>query len=122
MTALTREQTPVAVADETGVEVRKAEIGGGMSVGYLKLPGGTDFSIPLKGMPDDLCQCPHWGVLTKGRIRVRTRHGEETYEAGQSYFWAPGHAPEVLEDAELTEFSPTAEFDEVIDHIKSQVT
>jgi hypothetical protein len=26
---------------------------------------------PLKGLPDDRCQCSHWGHLFKGKIVVR---------------------------------------------------
>ncbi|MFJ8083486.1 hypothetical protein ACIQ6Y_23125 [Streptomyces sp. NPDC096205] len=48
---------------------------------------------------------------------MRTKHGEHVYEAGQAYYWAPGHAPEPLEDTELVEFSPTGEFKEVVEHI-----
>ncbi|ALC22505.1 hypothetical protein ACH46N_24375 [Streptomyces pristinaespiralis] len=119
MTATTREETPV-VLEGGGVELRMKEAGGGLSVAFIHLPRGTDMGPALKGMPGDLCQCPHWGFLLNGRIRMRTASGEETYEAGQAYYWAPGHAPEAMEDTDVVEFSPTAEFTEVIDHIKAQ--
>jgi hypothetical protein len=35
-------------------------------------------------------------------------------------YWGPGHAPEALEDSEYVDFSPTDEFNHVIDHIKTQ--
>jgi hypothetical protein len=35
-------------------------------------------------------------------------------------YWAPGHAREALEDSEYVGFSPTDEFNHVIDHIKAQ--
>ncbi|MET9419406.1 MULTISPECIES: hypothetical protein [unclassified Streptomyces] len=119
MTATTREETPV-VLEGGGVELRVKDAGGGLSVAFVHLPKGTDMGPALKGMPGDLCQCPHWGFLVNGRIRMRTASGEETYEAGQAYYWAPGHAPEALEDTDLMEFSPTTEFTEVLDHIKAQ--
>ncbi|TDC13534.1 hypothetical protein E1265_27790 [Streptomyces sp. 8K308] len=121
MTTMTRTEAPVVLSNEEGVELRMERIGGDMSVAFIRLPEGTDMSIPLKGMPDDLCQCPHWGFLTKGRVKLHTRQGDETYEAGQAYYWAPGHAPEALEDTELMEFSPAAAFTEVIDHVKEQI-
>ncbi|MER6615527.1 hypothetical protein ACWGJT_14080 [Streptomyces xantholiticus] len=120
MTATTREDTPV-VLEGGGVEVRMKEIGGDMSVAFLRLPKGTDMGPALKGLPGDLCQCPHWGFLVSGRIRMRTASGEETYEAGQAYHWGPGHAPEAVEDTEAIEFSPSKEFSEVIDHVKAQM-
>ncbi len=120
MTSTTREEVPVALSDE-GIDVRTQEIGGGMSVMYMRLGKGTDLGPVLKGMPDDLCQCPHWGFLAKGRVKLRTKQGEETYEAGQAFYWAPGHAPEALEDSEFMEFSPTKELGEVLAHAKAQL-
>lgn len=117
MTATTRTETPVEIEGD-GLEVRFQEIGGDMTVAFIRLPQGTDMAPALKGMPDDLCQCPHWGFLTKGRLRMRTKEGEDVYEAGQAYYWEPGHAPEALEDSEFMEFSPTKEFQEVMDHIR----
>ncbi|MDT0318016.1 cupin domain-containing protein [Streptomyces millisiae] len=121
MTTMTRDETPVVVSNEAGVEVRSRPIGGDLAVSYIRLPAGTDMSIPLKGLPDDQCQCPHWGFLTKGRMKLHTGHGDEIYEAGQAYYWAPGHAPEALEDSELMEFSPADDFAKVLDHVKEQV-
>src|SRR5438552_3029015 len=36
----------------------------------LSLPAGTDLAPLLKGLPNDLCSCPHWGYVFKGRMRV----------------------------------------------------
>lgn len=119
MTATTWDEAAVAIEGD-GVEVRAQEIGGGMTVMYMRAVAGTDLAPALKGLPGDLCQCPHWGYLSKGRIRMRTDGGEDTYEAGQSFYWAPGHAPEALEDSEFLDFSPTKELNEVIEHIKAQ--
>lgn len=119
MNAVTREDAPVAIQDE-GAELRKAEIGGGMTAAFVQAPQGTNFRPALQGLPDDLCQCPHWGYILKGRIKMTTKDGEHVYEAGQAVYWAPGHSPEALEDSEYVDFSPTDEFNEVIDHITSQ--
>ena len=75
----------------------------------------------LVGLPDDLCQCPHWGYVLSGRLGLRTREGEGVYEAGEAFYWSPGHAPKVIEDAEYVEFSPTSELNDLIDHIKAQL-
>lgn len=50
---------------------------------------------------------------------MHTPDGETDDEAGQS-FWAPGHAPEALEDSEWAEFSPTEQLKPVLDHIRAQ--
>ena len=60
------------------------------------------------GLPDDACQCPHWGVLLKGEFRVPFTDGRvETVRAGEAYYLAPGHRFEVVADCEYIEFSPT---------------
>ncbi|MFF8646221.1 hypothetical protein [Streptomyces sp. NPDC015345] len=51
---------------------------------------------------------------------MRTPDGEETYEAGQAFYWPPGHAPLAVEDCEYIGFSPAKEFDAVVEHIKAQ--
>ncbi|MBT2386793.1 hypothetical protein [Streptomyces sp. ISL-11] len=119
MTGTTRNDAPVAFEGD-GVEVRTKEIGGGMTVAFLHFPEGADLGPALKGLPDDLCQCPHWGYLLSGRLKMRTDHGDEVYEAGQACYLPPGHAPEALEESELLDFSPTDKWNEVIDHVKAQ--
>ncbi len=32
---------------------------GGMAVGYVDMPAGTDFTPLFAGLPDDACPCPH---------------------------------------------------------------
>jgi hypothetical protein len=58
--------------------------------------------------------------MLKGKVRMHIGSGAEDYEAGQAFYWGPGHAPEALEDTEYVEFSPTAEFAPVFEHVKRQ--
>jgi hypothetical protein len=51
---------------------------------------------------------------------MHTPDGEQVYQAGQAFYWAPGHAPEALEDSEYVDLTPTDEFNLVVDHIKPQ--
>jgi hypothetical protein len=44
-------------------------------------------------------------------------NGPEEYSAGEAFYWAPGHAPEALEDTEYVDVSPTHELEEVIAHV-----
>jgi hypothetical protein len=119
MKAVAREDAPVAMEGD-GLELRKREIGGGMTTAFVRVPKGADFRPALKGLEGDLCQCPHWGYVIKGRIRMHTHGDAPVYEAGQAFYWGPGHAPEALEDSEYVDFSPTVEFDAVIAHVTSQ--
>ncbi|MCX5197929.1 hypothetical protein OOK31_29240 [Streptomyces sp. NBC_00249] len=118
--AITREETPVAL-EGGGVELRMKEIGGDLTVAFVHLPEGTDLTEAVKGQPDDRCQCPHWGYLLKGRLKMRTASGDEVYEAGQAFYWAPGHVPLALTDVDYVDFSPSREFREVIDHVKARM-
>ncbi len=119
MTGISRQEASVAI-EGAGVELRIRDIGGDVTTAFVRIAAGTDLRPAFKGLPDDLCQCPHWGHLLSGRLKMRTSDGAETYEAGQSFYWAPGHAPEALEDSEYVDFSPSEEFNAVISHIKSQ--
>ncbi len=115
MLTLRREDAPVAVAGD-GVELRKMSAGD-MTVAFLQARKGTDLRAALHGLPDNLCQCPHWGYILKGKVRMHTKDKPVDFEAGQPFYWAPGHAPEMLEDTEYVDFSPSHEFEEVIRHI-----
>jgi hypothetical protein len=62
----------------------------------------------LKGLPDDMCQSPHWGYVTKGLLVFRYPDHEETVEAGDAFYAPPGHAPISNEPGtEYVQFSPT---------------
>ncbi len=67
---------------------------------------------PFKGLPDDRCQCDHWGYLFKGSFRVTYTDGtEELVHAGEAYHLLPGHFVQTLEPVELIEISPVEEHD-----------
>ncbi|MEU9250218.1 hypothetical protein AB0D66_00025 [Streptomyces sp. NPDC048270] len=116
MTAMKREQTPVAFEGD-GVELRMKELGGDFTVGFVKFAKGVDMTPAFKGLPDDLCTCPHWGYVFKGKVKLHFKDGDRVYEEGEAFYWEPGHAPEALEDCEYLDFSPTKEFQAVVDHV-----
>ena len=101
------EKLPVVIVGD-GVEIRSVEAGS-MTVALVRLEKGHDARPIFKGLPDDLCQCPHWGYVIRGRLRIWTTTGSEICEAGQAFYWPSGHAPEALEEAEFLEISPTDE-------------
>jgi hypothetical protein len=69
----------------------------------------ADGAPVFKGLPDDRCQCRHWGVVVSGELRLRYAEGEETFRAGDAYVARPGHLPVVTAGTEVIEFSPTVE-------------
>jgi hypothetical protein len=117
MKAITRSQAAVAIEGD-GVELRTQAIGGGISTTFVTLPAGADLRPATQGLPDDLCPCPHWGYMLRGRVRMHLREGHMDFVAGEAFYWGPGHAPEALEDSEYVDFSPTDEFNHVLDHIR----
>jgi len=95
---------------------------GDLNVARIRFPKGADATPLLEGLPDDLCQCPHWGTVVKGSIHVRYADGqEETVSAGDVYYWPPGHTVWVDEDYEAIEFSPSGEMAHLIEHLKSKL-
>lgn len=114
-----REDVPVVIEGD-GVELRTCPIGGSMSIAFVTLAVGADLGPAVKGLPDDLCQCPHWGYLLRGQLKLTTPAGIEVYEAGEAFYLGPGHAPEALEDCEYVDFSPTDAFAVVLDHIRAR--
>ena len=67
---------------------------------------------PFQGLPDDRCQCDHWGFLFKGSFRVTYKDGpEEIVRAGEAYHLRPGHFVQTLEAVQQIELSPVQEHD-----------
>ena len=72
---------------------------GNINVARIRFPAGADATPLLEGLPNNLCQCPHWGMVIKGSIHVTYTDGaEETVNAGEVYYWPPGHTVRVDED------------------------
>ena len=106
---------PVAVAAE-GVDFR-AQAFGEMSVAWVKLAAGADLRPALEGLPGDMCQCPHWGYMLRGDLRMHNPTGTQTYHAGEAFYWAAGHAPEAITDCEYIDVSPTDGIQAVLRHV-----
>jgi hypothetical protein len=68
-----------------------------------------DITPLLKGMPGDMCHCPHWGMILKGRKVVKYKGHEEVLKAGDAFYMPPGHTTITDAETEWVEFSPTDE-------------
>jgi glyoxylate utilization-related uncharacterized protein len=99
---------PVAF-DGGAVSIRQADWSD-MTVSIETFPSGLDTRPIFKGLPDDRCQCPHWGYVARGRVRVVFDDREEVLSAGDAYYLPPGHTTVFEEDTELVEFSPRGEY------------
>jgi hypothetical protein len=92
--------------DEPEIEGRYAELDG-YTVAFETHKADLDPAALFQGLPEDRCQCPHWGVVLSGRIILRYAGHDEVYTAGDAYYGAPGHLPRLVAGTELVEFSPT---------------
>jgi hypothetical protein len=97
--------TPVTV-DLPELQARYAELGG-YTVGFESYPEDVDPAPLFRGLPEDRCQCQHWGVVQSGQITFRWADREETFGAGDAYYASPGHLPLSTAGTTLVEFSPS---------------
>jgi len=100
----------------------RGEDWGGQLVRHVVLPAGTDFTPLFQGLPGNLCQCPHWGYILTGSIRVRYANGqEELNSAGELYYWPGGHTGWTEDGVTFVEFSPADELRPVLEHVGAQL-
>lgn len=89
---------------------------------YFTLSAGVDTTPLFRGLEGNLCHCPHWGFVLRGRITTTDARGvRETVEANDLFYWPPGHNVLVEADAEIVMFSPQREHSQVIDHMIDMV-
>ena len=114
------EQRPIEM--QAGEIETRAIAGGDVLVRHIQLPAGTDFTPLFVGLPDDRCQCAHWGYVLAGSIRLRYADGtEELNRAGDVYHWPAGHTGWTDEGVTFIEFSPTADIMPVLEHLARQM-
>ncbi len=91
---------------------------GKISGEYFTLATGVETAPLFQGLEGNLCQCPHWGFVLRGRITTTDAAGkEETVGANDLFYWPPGHNVRVDADAEIVMFSPQNEHSRVINHM-----
>ena len=95
---------------------------GAISGEYFSLSAGVDTTPLFQELEGNLCQCPHWGFVLRGRITTTDANGaQETVNASDLFYWPPGHNVKVDADAEIVMFSPQREHSLVIDHMIEKV-
>ena len=92
-----------------GYEGHFENFDGGYTVGFETYTADADLTPLFAGLPDDRCQCAHWGYVIKGKLVFKTANGDETFETGDAYYVGPGHTPILFAGTEVVEFSPTSE-------------
>jgi hypothetical protein len=93
----------------------------GYAIDFLSFSEDIDATPLMKGLPDERCQCPHWGYVFKGRITFRFADHDEVVEAGDAFYLPPGHVPTVEAGTEYLQFSPSEELRTVSEAIKANM-
>jgi hypothetical protein len=112
VTSARKNATPVAIENPIYVG-RVADLGDNYTVAFETIHQDIDTAPVFKGLTDDRCPCPHWGIVVKGRWTARYSDHEETFEAGDVFYSPPGHLPSAAPGTELITFSPTDELAKV---------
>jgi hypothetical protein len=103
------ELEPMVLGDYEGRSIDAA----GIRIAFESMPAQfpPDESL-FAGLPNDRCQCDHWGYVFSGSFRVTYLDGpDEVIRAGEAYHLRPGHFVRTIEPVELLELSPVAEHD-----------
>ena len=99
-------QSATKGADHGPVNDREEQLLG-YTVNFVEFRQDIDGTPLMKGLPDDRCQCPHWGYVIKGKLTMRFADHEEVYEAGDAFYAPPGHTPVKHQPGtEIVQFSP----------------
>jgi hypothetical protein len=107
---------------EAGQLVLRLVEWGPMAVRHAAVPGGTDMSPVLEGLPGDRCPSPHWGIVLKGSVHLRHADGdEEVTRAGDVYYWPAGHTAWTDEDAEFVEIGPLEPMRQFSRHARAKI-
>jgi len=95
--------------DDYGIAEDRHEELDGYAVSFVSIREEMDLAPMLKGLPDDRCQCPHWGYVFKGTLTWSFGDHVEVYEAGDAFYVPPGHTPKADAGSEFVQFSPADE-------------
>lgn len=120
MPSANRMSTPVAL-DEPEIEGRYAPLAD-YTVSFEAFKRDVDPAPYFMGLPDNRCQCPHWGIVSEGQITFRWPDREETYVAGDAYYAPAGHLPLITAGTSIVEFSPSAELEVTMAVVEKNLT
>ncbi|HEY1446852.1 MAG TPA: hypothetical protein VGF51_18405 [Acidimicrobiales bacterium] len=112
MPSASKISTPVALELEE-IQGRYAPLGS-YTVAFETYKQDVDPAPLFAGLPDDRCQCEHWGVVMEGQITFRWADTEETFVAGDAYYAPPGHLPLIAIGTSIVEFTRSEDLDKTM--------
>lgn len=102
-------RTSASIRNETDSFKEYTEHLDDMTVNFVTTNEDSDLAPLLVGLPDDKCQCPHWGYLFSGEMVVTYADRVEVISPGDAFYMVPGHSPKALAGSEFVMFSPKEE-------------
>ena len=94
---------------------------GGYTVAFETYTADADMTPLFQGLPDDRCQCPHFGYVIRGKVTFKFADRDETYETGDAYYAPAGHTPVLYDGTEVVEFSPTEDLGRTMEVVTRNV-
>ncbi|BBO68955.1 hypothetical protein DSCA_28850 [Desulfosarcina alkanivorans] len=122
-----KNEIPIKISAPGAVARQKTDFGDASGFGviggeHFTMDAGVDIAPLLRGLENDLCDAPHWGYLIQGALTVTFRNGDtENVNAGDLFYWPPGHTVKADQNAEFVLFSPQREHTPVMDHINRKL-
>lgn len=107
-------ETASESVDGAGFEGHYEHFEGGYTVGFETFTETVDMTPRLKGLPDDLCQSPHWGYVVSGKLSYRFGDRDEVIGEGEAFYVPPGHSVMSEAGTEIVFFSPTVEWKQTV--------
>src|SRR5215471_474815 len=86
---LSKEAVPVTI-DSPVYSARIMELGE-ITVAFETIKADVDTAPIFRGLPDDRCPCPHWGLVVRGLMTMSYGDRDEVYEAGEVFYNPAGH-------------------------------
>ena len=109
MTRTATSATTEEVADYGPVEDRSTELDGGYTVNWTTFREAVGHGAGARLAPGGRCPARTGGNVLSGRVVVHYEDHDDVIEAGDAYYMAPGHVPEIEAGTEFVMFSPTEE-------------
>ncbi|MDQ6754572.1 MAG: cupin domain-containing protein [Actinomycetota bacterium] len=119
MPKIKKDLAPALIDDDT-LEGRYAELGP-FTVAFETFHVDADPAPLFRGLPEDRCQCEHWGQVRSGKLIYRYPDHEEEFVTGDFYYAAPGHLPLVTSGTEVAEFTRTEELSATMGVVQSNM-
>ena len=108
MKAVRRDEGKVVFGRDGVGEIRSSEAGA-MTVEFGSVVQAIDPAPLFRGLPDDMCQCHHFGYVIRGTYKFRGKDGEVEFCEGDAFYVTPGHIPLPQDGCEWVAFTDSAE-------------